>query len=96
MRAVRPFNPASSNVHITIATDNDFSDIYLNNLIVSLKCCKIPINPILFGPLRMFTYPKKLGFYKVKKATPTNKKINKDNLTKNNKNNSNNICRKHL
>lgn len=30
----------------------------LNSLIASLKGCKIPINPTLFGPFRIWIYPK--------------------------------------
>lgn len=39
-----------------------------NNLIASLKGCKIPIKPTLLGPLRIWMYPKSLRSNKVRKA----------------------------
>ena len=54
----------------------------VNNLIASLKSCKIPIHPNLFGPLRICAHPKTLCSNKVKNATPTNTQINKNILIK--------------
>ena len=46
-----------------------------NNLIASLKGCKIPINPTLFEPFRIWTYHKTIRCNKVKKYTPTNTQV---------------------
>lgn len=48
----------------------------VNNLIASLKDCKIPDNPTLLGPFRNWIYPKTFRSSKTIKATqikiPTN------------------------
>lgn len=40
-----------------------------NSLIASEKGCKIPIKPTLFGPFRIWIYPKTFRSNKVRKAT---------------------------